>query len=244
MSKRTSLALTAMLLTTAYWLLALWYTNKTASGKDLVVFSKIAAALQLESSSRDLYQYFWQFAMAALLFFVVPKVLKPHLFGTNTAVDGLSLSLNREALMICMVAYPIVIASTYFSSQDPLIFNEYPLSKQIASSWTAFIFYEVCYFSYFFSYEYFFRGFVSFGLVRSGTKFEMLGIILFQTVLTTLFHIGKPMPEIIAAAAFGPVFGFIAFRYGSIWYGMIIHYVMNIFIDYFSLYWQHLLPNQ
>jgi hypothetical protein len=54
--------------------------------------------------------------------------------------DFLSLGIrfvpSREALIVCAVLYPVVIVSTYFSSQDPLIAGEYPLSKGIGASWT------------------------------------------------------------------------------------------------------------
>ncbi len=238
--RRTVVLFSAVLITAVYWLVALWYTNKGAYSKDLVVFH-----LLFGNGDKwfDLWQYVYQFVVTALLFWLVPYLITRFYLKEDFSKLGLRLTYNKQALMICAVAYPVVIASTYFSSQDPLIQSEYPLSKLIGTSWMIFIVYQLVYLFYFLAYEIFFRGFLQFGLKseHAGTK-ELIIIILIQTVLTTLFHIGKPTPEITAAAAFGPVFGYVAFRYNSIWYGMVIHFVMNVFLDLFVLNWLHLLP--
>jgi membrane protease YdiL (CAAX protease family) len=178
----------------------------------------------------DVWQYIYQFGITVLLFLIVPYCIFRFYLNEDFLSLGIRFVPNREALIVCAVLYPVVIASTYFSSQDPLIAGEYPLSKGIGASWTVFLLYELAYFFYFLSYEIFYRGFFSFGLkTEQGGKRELITIIILQTVLTTLFHIGKPTPEIAMAAAFGPVFGYVAFRYNSIWYGMVIHYVNEYF---------------
>lgn len=193
----------------------------------------------------DLWQYIYQFAVTIVLFWLTPFLIAKHYLQIEFSKLGLGLTYNKQALKICVVAYSTVIASTYFSSQDPLIASEYPLSKLIGTSWMIFIAYQSVYLFYFVAYEIFYRGYFQFGLKSENTSTkEMVIIILIQTLLTTLFHIGKPTPEIISAAAFGPVFGYVAFRYNSIWYGMIIHFAMNVFLDLFSLHWLHLLPQK
>ena len=241
--RRTVILLSSVIITALYWWLALWYNNKSASGKDLVVFHRIFATSG--NPWADLWQYIYQFGVTVLLFWCVPYLITKYYLKEDFKKFGLGLPYNKEALFICAVAYPIVIASTYFSSQDPLINAEYPLSKLIGASWAIFVAYQCAYMFYFVAYEIFFRGYLQFGLKseNAGTR-EMVMIILIQTVLTVLFHIGKPLPEITAAAAFGPVFGYVAFRYRSIWYGMVIHFVMNIFLDIFSLHGWHLLPQK
>ncbi len=193
----------------------------------------------------DLWQYVYQFAVTVLLFWLTPFLLTKYCLKTGFSELGLKFVYDKQALQICAVAYTVVIASTYFSSQDPLIASEYPLSKLIGTSWSVFVVYQSVYVFYFIAYEIFYRGYLQFGLKsdKADTK-EIIIIILIQTVLTTLFHIGKPTPEIISAAVFGPVFGYVVFRYNSIWYGLVIHFVMNVFLDLFSLYWLHQLPQK
>ena len=198
-----------------------------------------------ENKWLDFWQYIYQFAVTVILFWLVPFVISKYYFKENFSALGLKLSYNKEAFIICAVAYPLVIASTYFSSQEPPIAAEYPLSKLIGTSWFVFVSYQSAYLFYFVAYEIFYRGYLQFGLKsENGGAKELLVIILLQTALTTLFHIGKPSSEILAAAAFGPVFGLVAFRYNSIWYGMAIHFLMNVALDLFSLHWLNLLPQK
>jgi membrane protease YdiL (CAAX protease family) len=234
---------TSIFITLLYWILALWYTNKSAQSKDLLVFHTLFGSYFLDSGWIDFWQYIYQFALTVLLFWLAPYLIATHYLELKFSDLGLRWKPHKEAILICVVAYPLVIASTYFSTQDPLIAAEYPLTKLIRTSWLIFIGYQLAYFFYFLSYEIFYRGYLSFGLKSEhATVHELFYIILFQSMLTTLFHVGKPMPELIAAAAFGPVFGYVAFRYQNIWYGMAIHFIMNVFLDFFSLRAHHLLP--
>ena len=245
-SKRRSIVLlSSIVITGIYWYLALWYNNKGAYSKDLVVFHQLFAGICSNSKWLDLWQYIYQFALTVLLFWVTPFIITKYYLKEEFGDFGLRYTRNKEALIICCISYPIVIASTYFSAQDPLINGEYPLSKLIGASWSLFITYQFLYMFYFIAYEIFFRGYLQFGLKSENAgKGELAIIILIQTALTVLFHIGKPIPEITAALAFGPVFGYVAFRYNSIWYGMVIHFIMNVFLDYFSLHYLHLLPQK
>jgi membrane protease YdiL (CAAX protease family) len=61
------------------------------------------------------------------------------------------------------------------------------------------------------------------------TKLVIFLIIIIQTIITTLFHIGKPLTEIIAAAAVGPIFGYLTLRGKSfIWPVLIFHYFIGV----------------
>jgi len=242
--QRAVILFSSALITLLYWTLALWYTNKTATSKDLVIFHALFSTYFGTNHWIDFWQYVYQFAITVILFLLVPYWVTTRYLKLNFCALGMSWPSNKEAIIICVVAYPIVIASTYFSSQDPLIAAEYPLTKLIGRSWAIFLLYQSLYFFYFLSYEIFYRGYLSFGLKSEHATSKELAVILFiQTLLTTLFHIGKPMPELLAAATFGPVFGMVAFRYRSIWYGMAIHFIMNVFLDFFSLRAQGLLPS-
>ena len=243
--RRIVVLISSIVITVTYWIVALWYTNKTAYSKDLIVFRLLFDSFFANKKWMDLWQYIYQFGMIVLLFWLTPFLITKYYLRIKFSELGLGFPYNKQALMICAVAYSAVIASTYFSSQDPLISSEYPLSKLIGTSWMVFIAYQSAYLFYFIAYEIFYRGYLQFGLKGENSEAkEIVIIILIQTVLTTLFHTGKPTPEIISAAAFGPVFGYVAFRYNSIWYGMIIHFVMNVFLDLFSLHWLHLLPQK
>jgi hypothetical protein len=243
--KRIVIILSCILITAIYWIVALWYNNKTGMSKDLVVFHWLAGLLSLNSPLLDMWQYIYQFTVTVLLFVFIPWLIARYYLHENFGQLCWRHNYNKTAVIICAVVYPLVIISTYFSPTDPTLVGEYPLSKLIGSSWLVFVAYEFAYFFYFFAYETFFRGYLQFGIMsdKPNTR-EIIFILLLQTVITTLFHIGKPGSEIMMAAVFGPIIGYVAIRFNSIWYGMIIHYVMNIFNDYFILQSLHKLPEK
>ena len=240
--RRTIVILSTVLLTALYWVSALWYTNKGPFSKDLVVFHTLCG---YSNPQYDLYQYFYQFAITVLLYVVVPWLIVKYYFNESFVELSWRHLRNKTALLVCAIIYPLVLASTWFSSNEPVLQSEYPLSKLIGSSWGIFILYQCSYFFYFFSYETFYRGYLQFGyLGNKPGKRDIITILLIQTVITTLFHIGKPGTEVLMAALFGPVFGYVAIRFNSMWYGMWIHFLMNVFMDFFILYRLHLLPEK
>ncbi|HWB64558.1 MAG TPA: CPBP family intramembrane glutamic endopeptidase [Chitinophagales bacterium] len=243
--RRMVVLFSVIALTVVYWFTALWYNNKTGNSKDLIVFHWLFGRLFPGNPLLDLWQYFYQFAITVILFFAVPAFIIKRYLKEDYNLFRLKFVRHRQALIICAVIYPVVVCSTYFTTTDPTLAAEYPLSKLIHISWATFIIYEMAYFFYFFSYEAFFRGYLQFGLAseKPGIK-EIIYLLAIQTIITTLFHIGKPTSEIMAAAAFGPIIGYVALRYNTIWYGLGIHYLMNIFIDYFILYHRQMLPQK
>lgn len=231
----------SILITLFYWLTALWYQNQQPFSKDLVFFSFLFGSCT--SPYLDLYQYFFQFALTIFWFVLIPYWIVTKLLKMNFQQLVWRHVWDKTAIKVCLIIYPLVLASTWFSSSEPVLQAEYPLSKQIGHSWMVFGVYQLLYFFYFFGYETMFRGFLQFGWLNSKPSFKDIGIILvIQTILTTLFHIGKPDTEILMAALFGPVFGFVSIRFNSIWYGMIIHYLMNVCMDFFILHRLHLEP--
>jgi membrane protease YdiL (CAAX protease family) len=76
-----------------------------------------------------------------------------------------------------------------------------------------------------FAQEFFFRGFLLFGLKD---KFKE-GSILIQMIPFFLVHLGKPELETVSTILTGILFGYIAYRGKSFWPSFIIHMFINIF---------------
>jgi len=242
--RRSVILISAVFITAVYWVTALWHGPKTGFVKELIIFHKLFGGCFGNNQWIDLWQYIYQFALTVILFVFVPWLIVRFYLKADFKKLVYRHKFTKTAVIICCIIYPLVIISTFFTAKDPILASEYPLSKLIGTSWSVFILYEAAYFFYFFSYESFYRGFLQFGLLKEKpTVKEIIIVILIQTVITTLFHIGKPISELSMAAAFGPVFGYVAIRFNSIWYGMIIHFVMNIFIDFNVLHYIEKLPN-
>ncbi|MHA1147520.1 MAG: CPBP family intramembrane glutamic endopeptidase [Promethearchaeota archaeon] len=232
------------LLTVSYWFLALWYTNKSGYTKELVIFYAIFGPIFNYHPWLDFWQYIYQFIMTVIFFFIIPVLMVKYYFKEDYKDYGLKLGKKKAGLILMAIGVILVFLLALSTCQDPVLNSEYPLSKLIGTSWVVFIFYEAVYFFYFFAYEYMMRGYLQWGLKREGATFKgILLILAIQTIITTLFHIGKPMPEIIAALAIGPIFGYLCLKLDSIWYVIIVHFILNVFQDLFILNYLGMLPN-
>lgn len=233
--------ISTVFITLFYWFTALWYQDQQAFSKDLVFFHFLVSSSG--SPSLDLYQYYFQFALTLFWFVLIPYIITTVVLKLDFKKLVWRHQFDKSAIKVCLIVYPLVLVSTWFSSGEPVLQAEYPLTKLIGGSWITFILYQSAYFFYFFGYETFYRGFLQFGFLspKPSTR-EVAFILVFQTLITTLFHIGKPTTEVLMAALFGPVFGYVSIRFNSIWYGMLIHFLMNVFMDFFILYRMHILP--
>lgn len=241
--KGKTVIISVCLLTVAYWFLALWYTNKSGYTKDLVVFYAICGPIFNYHPWLDFWQYIYQFLMTVLFFFLLPVLIVKYFLKEDFRNYGLGWGKKKTGFILMVIGTILVFFVALFSSQDPIMSSEYPLSKLIGTSWGFLIFYELAYFFYFFAYEYTMRGYLQWGLKREDTTIKGIIIILvIQTIITTLFHIGKPMTEILAALAIGPIFGYLCLKLDSIWYVIIVHYVLNIFMDLLILHHLGMLP--
>lgn len=119
----------------------------------------------------------------------------------------------------------------YFSSREQNLIDTYPLTKDVLGRWSFFALYEMSYILfYYIPYEFYFRGILQLGLSKTWKKWQS---ILFVSALTTLLHITKPWTEILAAFAFGFVFGIIAEKTKSWYYVCIIHFTAGVLTDTF-----------
>ena len=235
--------LSSIVLTVAFWILALWYTNKSGYTKDLVVFYGIFGAAFNNHPILDYWQYIFQFGITMLLLFLIPLLIIKYHFKENFKDYGLRLGKKKIGLILTIIFTVVLFFVSIYTSQQSSFMTEYPLSKTVGISWALLIFYEINYLFYFVGIEFMYRGYIQWGLKRENTTFKgIIIIIVIQTTLSTLFHIGKPIEEITAAIALGPVLGYAALKIDSIWYGMLLHFVMNIFMDIFILMWLGMLP--
>ncbi|MFO8018754.1 MAG: CPBP family glutamic-type intramembrane protease [Promethearchaeia archaeon] len=177
------------------------------------------------------------------LFFLVPYLIVKYYFKGDFRDYGLRWGNKKLGLSLTIIIIPILLIVAIFASQDPVMQAEYPLTKLIGTNWLIFIYYEALYFFYFYAYEVTMRGYLQFGLRRKKTTIKGIIIILvIQTVITTLYHIGKAISEITLSLVMGPLLGYAALKLDFIWYGMILHSIVNLFNDFLILYWLHMLP--
>ena len=97
----------------------------------------------------------------------------------------------------------------------------------MASSWQTFLPYQLAYGVYMFSWEFFFRGFMLFGLERKFGNYTLL----IQTIPFAVMHYSKPLPEAIGSVIAGVLLGILALETRSFIYGAAIHWLVAMTMD-------------
>ena len=109
----------------------------------------------------------------------------------------------------------------------PAFQAKYPLNKLAAASWKTLLLYELAYGAYLFAWEFFFRGFVLFGLEKRFGNYS----ILIQTIPFAVMHYSKPFPEAAGSIVAGLLLGAVAFETRSFIYGAAIHWLVAASMD-------------
>lgn len=187
------------------------------------------------SENLEIYARFWQFGIFFLLMMVIPLFSTRYFKELDLSAMGLGLGDFKAGLKLVIVAIPfIVLPIIYLASDMPELRSEYPLAKTLLQDHSWILTYELSYiFFYYIAWEFFFRGFLLFGLLP---KFGAMNAVLIQTISSCLIHIGKPEGEIIGSILVGIIFGAIALRTRSIWYVFIIHAAIGVMTDLFIIF--------
>jgi membrane protease YdiL (CAAX protease family) len=116
----------------------------------------------------------------------------------------------------------------WFFSATPEFVEKYPHLLSARTNWLEFSVYEAGMLIYLFSWEFFWRGYMLFGLKE---KFGYYAVLI-QMIPFVILHNGKPFAETFGAIAGGIALGILALRTNSFLYGVITHMVVMISIDF------------
>lgn len=95
------------------------------------------------------------------------------------------------------------------------------------------IYHEIVMGFYMFGWEWYHRGFLLTGLRRI---MPLWGAVLFQAVLFTVLHIGKPWEEVISSFPGGVLMGVLSVRFGSFLPCFLLHWLVSAGFDFAVLY--------
>jgi membrane protease YdiL (CAAX protease family) len=186
---------------------------------------------------------FWS---GAFLLVVIPMVMIKFLFRQPLSEYGLGLPApGRRKLaawsFLLLIIIPLI--PFWLGTNDPSMRAEYPIYKPLTGA-GAFILYELTYAPFFLAIEFIFRGYLLFGLAGwghtdspdaregSGGKFYFGRYALVISMLPYIaWHLGKPVPEVWGAVAWGLAAGAVIYAVRSIWPVVIAHWLLNVFMD-------------
>lgn len=145
----------------------------------------------------------------------------------------------RFGLHATVLMGALAVPLLWFGAQDPALQATYPW----AGAWPGasgfnLIAWAGLYGLYYLAYEFFFRGF----MIRVLEPAWGLGAAVWvQALASALIHLGKPLLETVAAVPMGLVFAALALRTRSVLWPALIHLVIGLLADTFSLHHQGLL---
>ncbi len=142
---------------------------------------------------------------------------------------GLRTGNGKLGLVLVLAALPVGWLSGKIGTRDPEMRRFYPYAKTALRDGKTFLVYEAGYILFYYTaWEFVFRGILFFPLAASSGLLPALAV---STAVSTLFHIGHPDTEILAALGGGFIFGFIAWQTGSFLYVIPIHAALGVATD-------------
>jgi uncharacterized protein len=172
----------------------------------------------------------YSFAACFLLLAVVPVLTVKLGFGERLADYGVRWGIHRRTLRTILMLGPAFVLGGYIASLDPAMRVKFPINPQAGASAGAFALHAATYVLFYVGWEFFFRGFLQFGLR------EALGdvnAVLVQVLASTLAHLGCPPSEVYGAIFGGLLWGMLAFRTRSLLSGLVQHCLLGISLDWF-----------
>jgi membrane protease YdiL (CAAX protease family) len=202
----------------------------------LVVFHRYVGSMEFARatfpSSAEGDAVMFMFSSLFILFGLIPGLVVTTLFRERMEDYGLQLGDWRWGGRAVFILFPpiallMLLPAAYTEEMRAF----YPFDKSALHSWSAFLRLETSRALLFYpAWEFFFRGFMLFGLRRIVGGWNAVGI---QTISSCLWHIGMPTGEILAAIPGGVLFGMMALRTRSIVWPLLLHVLVGIGLDLF-----------
>lgn len=172
----------------------------------------------------------FMFGTAFALLGILPLALITLVFREDPRDFGLRIGDWKLGILTIAMLFPVIaIALLYPASHTGEMRAFYPFAREAGDSFFNFIILEVPRILLFYSaWEFFFRGFMLFGLRPHVGDWMAICI---QTIPQCLWHIGMPTGELLSSIAGGILFGIIALRTQSILWPFGLHVLIGIGLD-------------
>ena len=193
-------------------------------------FGSMDAARRLMPACDAMTAAAFMFAAAFILFGAVPLCVVILGFREKPSDYGLQWGDWRLGAGLVLALLPLITAAfLYPASGNAEIRAVFPFAPGAGDSAGSFLLLQIPRGALYYSaWEFFFRGFMLFGMRRYIG--DWLAICV-QTIPQCLWHIGMPTGELLSSIGGGILFGVIALRTRSIVWPMMLHFAMGIVLD-------------
>jgi membrane protease YdiL (CAAX protease family) len=182
--------------------------------------------------SSDRMAILFMFIAAFVLFGIIPCLIIRYIFNDSLSNYGLRIGNWKQGIRLSVPLIMIISAILLLpASQTSEMRNFYPLNRSVQSLSVEFIELQIFRGLFFYSaWEFFYRGFMLFGLRRFVGDWKAICI---QTIPQCLWHIGMPTGEIFSSILGGILFAVLALRTNSILWPFLLHFMIGTTLDLF-----------
>lgn len=164
-------------------------------------------------------------------FLVFPWLIIKFIFNEKIALYGLlPVKFYFNWKIYSGIIIVIFLGSWFVTSMESISFT-YPIFFESKNKWGLFFVFEALLLLYIFAWEFFWRGFMLFGLE---SKFGWYAVFI-QTIPFVILHNGKPAIETFSSILGGILLGIIALKSRTFLYGVALHFSLMFSIDLFSV---------
>ena len=191
-------------------------------------------------TDNNLYSLIWWVFVSVTFYFVVPALFVKFVQKRKLSEVGLALSIEKGFVKLLAICIAVMLPLVYLMSLTASFSAKYPFLKVYNGDpyfSSTLLIWEVVYLVQFFGLEFFFRGFLVHSLKPSLGAYSIFAMM----VPYTMIHFQKPMPETFAAICAGIFLGWISFKNGNIWLGLVLHCTVAFSMDILALYAKGLL---
>lgn len=182
---------------------------------------------------------FWV-VVVTLFYFALPALSVKCVFKRDLKDFGLKPKLEDGFWKLYLQCAAVMLPLVYLVSLTDGFTSKYPFLEVYNGEpyfGFALLIWELIYFLQFFGLEFFFRGFLVHSLKPSLGFYS----IFVMTVPYCMIHFGKPSAESFAAIFAGIFLGWLSYRHGSVWLGLLLHCTVALAMDVLALHHKGLL---
>lgn len=176
---------------------------------------------------------FWVFVVM-VFYFAIPAIGIKFLYKGSLNTYGLNFKIETGFGALLLKCSAIMLPLVYLMSLTSGFSAKYPFLKVYNGDpyfgWTL-LAWELIYFIQFFGLEFFFRGFLLHSLKPALGAYS----IFIMTVPYCMIHFGKPPAETFAAIFAGIFLGWLSYKNGNIWMGLVLHCMVAFSMDILAL---------
>ncbi len=188
--------------------------------------------------ARDLGGRIYWASWGFLFYLALPMAIVLFVFRESPGRYGFRFYLTRQTALLYAALILFMIPVLFWAATQPGFIRKYPFIDYAGNDLSILVIWEVVYLARFLALEFFFRGYMLFGLEE---KLGTWNAVAVTVIPYAIMHFAKPFPEALGSIIAGAALGFIALRTRTILGGVIMHSSIALFMDLLALWKKGLL---